>query len=125
LKKFSLLRLDRRARDACEPEIRIVDLRNRPMQGALSPLVLEAMEAELDRNNQVMLFLNRRGFSPVIMCPRCAWAARCDRCDVHMTWHKQRQILLCHRCDRRQRLMPRFRSTESGSLFALAKSCVD
>lgn len=102
LGKFQLLKLNKRAGNASEPLVSIVDLRNRAMRGAVSEVMLAAVKKELANQNQVLLFLNRRGYSPTIMCHHCAWLAHCPRCDMHMTYHKQRNTLICHHCDRNQ-----------------------
>lgn len=99
LKKYSLLSLNKRAGQANTPSVEIIDLRNRAMLGAVSQVLLNAIKKELTKKNQVMLFLNRRGYSPTIMCHHCGWIADCDRCDKHMTYHKDRNTLSCHHCD--------------------------
>jgi primosomal protein N' (replication factor Y) (superfamily II helicase) len=104
LQKFQLLRLNKRAGKAETPLVKIIDLRNRAMQGAVSQTLLKAIEKELSNSKQVMLFLNRRGYSPTIMCHHCGWIADCERCDMHMTYHKQRNCLSCHHCDRQHPL---------------------
>ncbi|MFT5132189.1 MAG: primosomal protein N' (replication factor Y) [Gammaproteobacteria bacterium] len=99
LDKFKVLTLNKRAAQACKPKIEIIDLRNRAMEGAVSQVLLSAIKKEIDAKKQVMLFLNRRGYSPTIMCHHCGWIADCQRCDKHMTFHKQRNTLSCHHCD--------------------------
>ena len=104
LEKFKLLKLDKRAGEACNPLVKIIDLRNQAMQGAVSQVLLNAIEKELSNGKQVLLFLNRRGYSPTIMCHQCAWIAKCERCDMNMTYHKQRNTLSCHHCGRQHPL---------------------
>jgi len=107
MQKFDLLTLNKRAGEAKTPTIKIIDLRNRAMQGAVSQVLLSAIEKELSQKNQTMLFLNRRGYSPTIMCHHCGWIADCTRCDLHMTYHKQKGVLSCHHCDS-QKTLPAF-----------------
>jgi primosomal protein N' (replication factor Y) len=99
--RYLELQLPRRAGTARPPEIRIVDLRGQEMHGALSRALLEAIDAELGSGSQVLLFLNRRGYSPVVMCHACGWTATCRRCGVPLTLHKQKPLLLCHHCQTR------------------------
>jgi primosomal protein N' (replication factor Y) len=99
--RYEHLVLTRRAGDARPPSPRIVDLRNRTMHGALSDTLVNAIAEELADKGQVLLFLNRRGFSPVLMCHHCGWTAACPRCNVPMTLHKQHHRLLCHHCGSR------------------------
>lgn len=98
--RFTELDLPERAGSATHPGVEVVDLRGRPMTGALSTPMLKAIQLALERSQQCLLFLNRRGFSPVLMCHGCGWIAQCGRCGVPMTYHKQRNILLCHHCGR-------------------------
>ena len=103
--KYTHLTLTRRAGDARPPATRIVDLRNRVMHGALSDILVNAISTELAGAGQVLLFLNRRGFSPVLMCHHCGWTATCPRCNVPLTFHKQHHRLLCHHCGSRSETM--------------------
>lgn len=92
-----LLRLRERAGAAQPPRLALIDLRkNARMHGVATP-ALSAVRRHLDAGGQVMLFLNRRGYAPVLFCPACGWAARCERCDAHLTLHS-RARLLCHHC---------------------------
>lgn len=100
--KYQRLTLEKMAGSASSPDVRIIDLRNRVLQGALSRPLIEAIEHELSQGRQAMLFLNRRGYAPALMCHHCAWLARCDRCDVNMTYHKHNRRLSCHHCNRTQ-----------------------
>jgi primosomal protein N' (replication factor Y) len=96
--RFTQLRLPDRAGNAAHPEVQVVDMRGRPLTGALSEPLLNAVQQALDSGQQSLLFLNRRGFSPVIMCHGCGWIATCSRCEAPMTYHRQRESLLCHHC---------------------------
>src|SRR6185436_9903388 len=79
----------------------LIDLRQRPgMEGLLSPPLAEAMTATLAAGEQVILFLNRRGFSTLILCRACGHVLRCPHCAVSMTFHRGRNRLLCHYCAR-------------------------
>jgi primosomal protein N' (replication factor Y) len=75
-----------------------VDLCKQKLQEGLSPILLDAIDEHLANAGQVLLFLNRRGFSPLLMCHECGWTTSCKRCDAHMTYHKSRQLLRCHHC---------------------------
>lgn len=99
----SLLSLPQRAADALAPQMSLIDLRqNANAQGISTPALL-AMRRHLDAGNQVLLFLNRRGYAPVLFCPECGWAARCARCDANVTVHRNSTELLCHHCGSQQR----------------------
>ena len=93
-----LLSLPHRAADALPPRLSLIDLRQHgDAQGIATPALL-AMRRHLDAGNQVLLFLNRRGYAPVLFCPACGWSAHCKRCDAHLTVHRGSDDLLCHHC---------------------------
>ena len=102
--KYAKQDLPARVSGAQAPEIRFINLRNEPVSGAVSKTLLGEISATLDRNNQALLFLNRRGYAPVILCHSCGWHAECSRCSAKMTFHKDKQRLVCHHCDARRRL---------------------
>ncbi len=90
------------------PSVGIVDMRHeKPVgpNGMFSRLLLHAMEEALSDNGQVLLFLNRRGFSTTILCRQCGWQATCDRCAINLTHYRNTDRLLCHYCAR-ERLAP-------------------
>ena len=96
--RYTLQSLPDRAGDASHASIELLDVRAQPMDEGLSHKLLQRMRQHLEQGNQVLLFLNRRGYAPVLMCHECGWTAECDRCDTHMTLHKQRNRLCCHHC---------------------------
>ncbi|MGD2054757.1 MAG: primosomal protein N', partial [Gammaproteobacteria bacterium] len=96
--RYLLHTLKQRARTTQTPHIKLVDLCRQKLQEGLSPLLLDAISEHLANDGQVLLFLNRRGFSPLLMCHECGWTTSCKRCDAHMTYHKSRQLLRCHHC---------------------------
>lgn len=95
--EFHLLRLPDRVSNLPMPPVRIVDLRT--ASGHFTAELLEAIEARLERAEQTILFLNRRGFSPFVQCTGCGSAMRCSSCSVSLTYHKAERILRCHYCD--------------------------
>ena len=103
-RKYTQQNLPARASGANSPEIHVVNLRNETLSGAVSKTLLNEISATLDRNNQALLFLNRRGYAPVILCHSCGWYAECSRCSTKMTFHKDKRCLICHHCDSRRNL---------------------
>jgi primosomal protein N' (replication factor Y) len=97
--RYQHLRLPERAGGALQPRFKIVDIRKTPLEEGLSPALLQDMREHLAQGDQVMLFLNRRGFAPVLMCHGCGWTALCKRCDTRMTFHHEPRRLRCHHCD--------------------------
>ena len=101
--RYQRLHLPERAGRAAAPPLKILDLRGQPMRSLLSTALLEAMRQHLDSNGQVLLFLNRRGFAPVLLCHSCGWIAECRRCDARMTLHRHSGELRCHHCGSQRR----------------------
>ena len=95
------LRLRHRAGDAKPPAVRIVDVRKRPLQAGLSSEALDAIRVALDAGGQVLVFKNRRGYAPALLCHDCGWSAQCRRCDASMTVHAHGRRLQCHHCGAR------------------------
>ena len=105
--RYRLLRLPQRAGSARPPEVRILDVRKRPLQAGLSPELLQAIDRTLTAGGQVLVFRNRRGYAPVLQCHDCGYSAHCPRCStpLHatpMTVHAGGRRLQCHHCGRRQ-----------------------
>ncbi len=117
--KYTGLKLTSRFGGATLPKIETIDLReNRPdtyktsaaddapeIAGALSAPLCDAIRETLNNHQQIMLFINRRGFAPIVQCKKCGWTATCPDCSVGMTYHKRIGKLLCHMCGRTESLM--------------------
>jgi primosomal protein N' (replication factor Y) len=100
--RYTHLRLKQRAGDARPPRVRILDVRKRPLHDGLSADVLAGIGEHLQRGQQVLVFKNRRGYAPVLLCHDCGWTAPCNRCDAPMTVHGGGRRLQCHHCGARQ-----------------------
>jgi len=97
-----LLTLPERAGGAQPPTLKLVDLRQHTANQGLSTPVMVGIRTHLDANGQVLVYLNRRGFAPVLFCPSCGWSAPCPRCDARLTVHKRQHKLVCHHCAHEQ-----------------------
>jgi primosomal protein N' (replication factor Y) len=100
--RYRHLSLPDRAGAASAPHLHLLDIRNQPLDEGLSPQLLAQMRTHLARDGQVLLFLNRRGFAPTLLCHACGWVAECRRCDAHLTLHQQHKHLRCHHCGSQQ-----------------------
>ncbi len=98
--RFRHLRLTRRAGNAQPPRFELLDIRQQNLDAGLSAPLLQRIHEHLARGTQVLLFLNRRGFSPALVCHDCGTPVDCTRCDARMTLHRQPPHLHCHHCDR-------------------------
>ncbi len=96
--RYGRLRLTRRVGGGRLPAMRLLDLRGQRLEGGLSPLLLARMRKVLEAGRQVMVFLNRRGYAPVLTCHGCGWLSECPRCDAYQTWHRASGRLICHHC---------------------------
>lgn len=97
-KKYTLLRLSHRAQTQTSNHFKIVDLRNKPLFDGFCDVTLNRIDAVLNENKQVMVFINRRGYAPVLLCHQCAWITDCPRCTAHLTFHQKEQTVHCHHC---------------------------
>ncbi len=100
--KYTWNRLRTRATGARPPALRIEDLRNRPAKGGVLEPVMISIGETLQQGEQVLVFLNRRGYAPVLLCSECGWHGSCARCDANLTWHRKARALVCHHCEHRQ-----------------------
>ncbi|MEO8672017.1 MAG: primosomal protein N' [Tahibacter sp.] len=96
--RYQLLRLSARAGNARAPLMRVVDQRRARMREGMSPELITALRSCLGRGEQALIFRNRRGYAPVLLCHDCGWNALCARCDRALTWHRGRARLVCHHC---------------------------
>jgi primosomal protein N' (replication factor Y) len=96
--RYGWLRLPQRAGTACTPRISLLDIRNQPLEAGLSAVLRAEMHIEIAAGNQALLFLNRRGYAPVLTCHNCGWVGDCPHCDARLTLHLARRRLWCHHC---------------------------
>ncbi len=96
--RYQHLRLTRRAGVAQPPTVHLLDLRGQRLTAGLSEPLIARMRKNLEEGGQSLLFLNRRGYAPVLLCHDCGWVAECPRCDARLTWHQAANRLRCHHC---------------------------
>ncbi|MDO8703782.1 MAG: primosomal protein N' [Sulfuricaulis sp.] len=118
---YTLLELPDRTGGAGMPDVRLLDMRRLKPSDGLSLPLREAVAARLAKGEQSILFLNRRGFSPVWMCFDCGWVAPCKRCDAQLTLHQKKQKLLCHHCGAEQEVVRRCPSCRGENLHPLGE----
>src|SRR5690625_326953 len=105
---YQQLTLSKRARPVSLPSIRLLDIRREKLEQGFSPRLLQAIQERLDKNEQSLIFLNRRGFAPVLRCHSCAWVSRCVRCTTFVVMHQAGSCnyLQCHHCGYQSRVPP-------------------
>ena len=96
--RYHYLRLEQRPGKARPPSLEVQDIRGQSLHSGLSKLSLQAIQRSLERNEQAMLFINRRGFAPMLLCPACGWLAHCPACSANMTYHARKNRIICHHC---------------------------
>jgi len=97
--RYTLVELPERASPGARmPVVRTIDLKAEPEQHGFTPSLVRAIEARLARAEQSLIFINRRGYAPVLTCGACGWAAGCERCTARLVVHKSDRCLRCHHC---------------------------
>ncbi len=96
--KYQLLTLTERAQTSTNNQFQLLDMKGQPEQAGIAHASLAYMRQHLDRGKQVMVFLNRRGFSPTLICHECGWLSECSRCSTSATYHKAIGKMICHHC---------------------------
>ena len=118
-KKYGLLSLTERVDNIQMPIVRVIDMRSAARKekgvGIFSPQLREAILQRLEKNEQVMLFLNRRGWSSSLQCPECGFVAECPNCSVSLTYHRAAQQLMCHICGHVEPAPKKCPQTECGN----------
>ncbi len=119
--RYRELKLTQRAGGAKPPKIELLDVRGQYMEHGISNALIKRMHQHLENSGQVLLFLNRRGYSPALMCHDCGWSAECHRCDSHMVLHQYEQRLRCHHCSKEVPLMSLCPQCQSTQLRAIGQ----
>ena len=102
--RYQHLVLTDRAGKAVQPTWSIVDLKNEQCEAGIAASTLANIRQTVEQGQQVLVFLNRRGFAPAIICHQCGWSGECHHCDSRLTVHRARGRLVCHHCDYQQRI---------------------
>jgi primosomal protein N' (replication factor Y) len=96
--RYKVHYLKLRANKKQMPRIQLINLCNQKLHEGMAQTLLDKISLHLQQQGQALLFINRRGFAPLLMCHDCGWTTNCLRCDAHMTYHKRRKQLHCHHC---------------------------
>jgi primosomal protein N' (replication factor Y) len=102
--KYQLLSLTQRAQTSTDNKFQLLDMKGQPDQAGIAHASLATMRQHLNRGKQVMVFLNRRGFSPTLICHECGWLSECTRCSTSATFHKAIGQMICHHCGEQERV---------------------
>ncbi len=114
--RYRAVRLSTRPGAAILPQWRVIDLRGKRLTHGLSAELIAAIRTCLGRGEQALVFKNRRGYAPVLLCHECGWHADCARCDKPLTLHRQNNRLCCHHCGHQQAVMQQCKNCKSTHL---------
>jgi primosomal protein N' (replication factor Y) len=103
--EYRLVELTQRIKEKELPRVKLVDMRmefdTRVGKQVISSVLAEALRKDISKKQQALIFLNRRGFSTFVMCRKCGYVLKCSKCDSPMVFHKQKEELICHYCNKR------------------------
>ena len=116
--RYQHLVLDTRAGKAVQPSWALVDLKAETLECGIGRSTLAAIRETISNKQQVLVFLNRRGFAPTLLCHQCGWVAECRSCDARLTVHRGRGRLICHHCNYQQRTVHQCPSCQGRELIA-------
>jgi len=119
--RYHTLELNERANNAKPPVIKVVDTRNKELQGGLSHTAIQHIRHHIEAKNQVLVFINRRGYTPALICSECQWLATCPYCDARFTYHKSKNRLICHHCNYQQATLKNCPKCHSGEMQGLGQ----
>ena len=117
--RYHHLLLPERAGNALPPLVHVIDIRQQKLQQGLSTRLITEIHATLAKDEQVLLFLNRRGFAPTLICDGCGWVARCIHCDANLVIHRNKNLLRCHHCGTEHQLISTCPACQSPELTSL------
>ena len=117
--RYTLLSLELRAAKASKPTFNCIDLKGKSLSEGFSEELLDSINAHLQQNKQVLIFLNRRGYAPLLQCHDCGWTATCTRCDTSYTLHRSSPELRCHRCESQRKIIHACPSCHSRALLPI------
>lgn len=103
--RYVRLALPERTGTAAQPAFHLLDIRNQHLNAGLSPALITQIDTTLQRGEQVLLLLNRRGFAPTLICHACGWVAECKQCDARLVVHSAERCLRCHHCGDEQPML--------------------
>lgn len=103
---YTLLKLTKRAKEQILPEVHLIDMRNEfiHQKGSFSQTLLKAIENRLEKKEQTVLLLNRRGYSSFVLCRDCGYVLECPNCDISLTLHMDKKTMKCHYCGHEERI---------------------
>jgi len=117
--RYRHLRLTQRPGTVHMPAYRLIDTSCQTLDEGFSAELLQRIGTHIQQGNQVLVFINRRGFAPVLQCRDCGWIAECRNCDARLTLHSRPAHLRCHHCERRDPVPSRCPGCRTGSLTAI------
>ena len=119
LKKYTKVRLTHKALNKTQLHYQLIDIRNQPLKHGLAKATRQVIADYVEKQQQVLIFINRRGFAPVLLCHQCGWMADCVACDSHLTFHRRKKVLICHHCGLTQNVPTHCQTCKSDDLLPI------
>lgn len=120
LKKYTHIKMRSRINNKTLPSLKVVNMSNKK-NIILSEEVVSAIKDRISKKEQTLIFLNRRGYSPIINCRECSWIPQCSECNLNMTYHKNKKLLMCHHCAKNIRYTGKCPNCESKDIIFLGE----
>jgi len=121
IKKYGLIELTERAGNAHPPALKLINMPIHKVENGLAKETIQSIKDHLEKKEQVLVFINRRGYAPAWFCQSCHWQADCPRCDSYMVLHKKKRQLVCHHCGHQIPMPTICPKCQSKSLIALGE----
>lgn len=114
--EYSMFKLSERHGNASLPRVQLLDMRQVSAPDGLSPNMIQTLSMQLDKGEQSLIFINRRGYAPALLCRDCGWVAACSRCDANLVFHQKIGRLRCHHCGHDESVLKRCPVCENSHL---------
>lgn len=118
-KRYVELTLPERAGPAIHPSFHLVDMRNQKIKHGIAENLLQPIKKHIANGNQVLIFINRRGFAPILICHHCSWVSGCKHCDARLVLHQKNHHLRCHHCGTTEKIPTKCPKCSNEKLLSL------
>ena len=118
--KYTRIKMRSRVNNKALPTLKVINMSNRKKE-IVSEDVIASIKERIYKNEQTLIFLNRRGYSPIITCRDCSWIPSCNNCNLNMTYHKNKKLLICHHCGKVNKYSGKCINCKSKDIFSLGE----
>jgi primosomal protein N' (replication factor Y) len=118
--KYTRIKMRSRVNNKALPTLKVINMSNRKKE-IVSEDVIASIKERIYKKEQTLIFLNRRGYSPIITCRDCSWIPSCNYCNLNMTYHKNKKLLICHHCGKVNKYSGKCINCKSKDIFSLGE----